>query len=84
MNSSEKERNAAEVERAVDDYYKTLYISDYVGETFDGVVSGVTGFGVFVEQPQPYGVCTDVAVFVGDVATHRNLARRAPGVVAHR
>lgn len=49
LQSSEKERNAAEAERAVDDYYKTLYISDYVGETFDGVVSGVTGFGVFVE-----------------------------------
>ena len=47
--SSEKERNAAEAERAVDDYYKMLYISDYVGEEFDGVVSGVTGFGVFVE-----------------------------------
>jgi ribonuclease R len=47
--SSEKERNAADAERAVDDYYKMLYISDYVGEEFEGVVSGVTGFGVFVE-----------------------------------
>ncbi len=47
--SSEKERNAQEAERAVDDYYKMLYISDYVGEEFCGIVSGVTGFGVFVE-----------------------------------
>ncbi len=47
--SSDKERNAIEAERAVDDYYKLMYISDYVGESFDGVVSGVTGFGVFVE-----------------------------------
>jgi ribonuclease R len=47
--SSEKERNAIEAERAVDDYYKLLYISDYVGEVFDGVISGVTGFGIFVE-----------------------------------
>lgn len=47
--SSEKERNAIEAERAVDDYYKILYISNYVGEEFDGVVSGVTGFGLFVE-----------------------------------
>jgi ribonuclease R len=47
--SSEKERNAIEAERAVDDYYKLLYISGYIGEEFDCVVSGVMGFGVFVE-----------------------------------
>lgn len=47
--SSQKEKNAEEAERAIDDYYKMLYISDYEGEEFDGVVSGVTKFGVFVE-----------------------------------
>lgn len=47
--SSEKERNAIEAERSVDDYYKLLYISGYIGEQFDGVISGVTSFGVFVE-----------------------------------
>lgn len=47
--SSEKEKNATEAERAVDDYYKLLFIENYIGEEFDGVVSGVTGFGVFVE-----------------------------------
>ncbi len=48
-NSSEKERNAMEAERAVDDYYKMLYISDFVGDEFEGVISGVTNFGIFVE-----------------------------------
>jgi len=47
--SSEKERNAIDAERAVDDYYKLLYIDGYVGEEFDGVISGVTGFGLFIE-----------------------------------
>lgn len=47
--SSEKERNAIEAEWAVDDYYKILYISGYIGDEFDGVISGVTGFGIFVE-----------------------------------
>ena len=47
--SSEAERNALEAERAMDDYYKMLYIQDYVGEEFDGVISGVTNFGIFVE-----------------------------------
>ncbi len=47
--SSLKERNAQEAERAVDDYYKIMYISNYVGEEFTAVVSGVTNFGVFCE-----------------------------------
>ena len=47
--SSEREKNATEAERAVDDYYKLLYISNYEGEEFEGVISGVTGFGLFVE-----------------------------------
>ena len=47
--SSERERVAQDAERAVDDFYKLLYIEDYVGCEFDGVISGVTGFGVFVE-----------------------------------
>ena len=47
--SSEKEKNAIEAERAVDDFYKILFISNYVGDEFDGTISGVTNFGVFVE-----------------------------------
>ncbi len=47
--SSDKEKNAAEAERAVDDYYKLLYISDFVGEEFSAVISGVTNFGLFAE-----------------------------------
>ena len=47
--SSEQEKNATEAERAVDDFYKILYISGYIGEQFDGIISGVTNFGIFVE-----------------------------------
>ncbi len=49
--SSIKERNAEEAERAVDDFYKMLYIKDYVGYEFTGVISGVMPFGIFVELP---------------------------------
>ena len=49
VQSSEMERNAQEAERAVDDYYKILYISNYEGCEFDGIISGVTAFGFFVE-----------------------------------
>lgn len=49
--SSERERIAQDAERAVDDYYKLLYISDFEGEEFDGIISGVKEFGIFVELP---------------------------------
>lgn len=47
--SSLKEKNATEAERAVDDFYKLLYLSGEVGSEFDGIISGVTKFGLFVE-----------------------------------
>jgi len=47
--SSEKEKNADEAERAIDDLYKARYMSGKIGEEFTGIISGVTAFGVFVE-----------------------------------
>jgi ribonuclease R len=47
--SSERERNAIEAERAVNDMTAAEYMSLRIGEEFEGVISGVTGFGVFVE-----------------------------------
>ncbi len=49
LQASEKEKNAAEAERAVDDYYKLLYISEYIGQEFNALISGVTSFGLFAE-----------------------------------
>ncbi|MDD6995527.1 MAG: VacB/RNase II family 3'-5' exoribonuclease [Candidatus Borkfalkiaceae bacterium] len=46
---SETERTAEEAERTVDDLYAAVYISDYTGQSFDGVISGVTERGFFVE-----------------------------------
>lgn len=47
--SSEKERKAELVERDVKDYYKALFMSDKIGQEFEGVVSSVTSFGMFIE-----------------------------------
>ena len=47
--TSEMEKKATEVERNVDDLYKVKYMEDFIGQEFDGVVSGVTSFGVFTE-----------------------------------
>ncbi|WP_343338313.1 Ribonuclease R [Terrisporobacter petrolearius] len=47
--SSERERAAELAERDVHDYYKACYMADKVGQEFDGTVSSVTSFGMFIE-----------------------------------
>ena len=47
--TSEKEKKADEVERAVDDLYKAKYMENFIGQEFDAVISGVTSFGIFCE-----------------------------------
>lgn len=49
--TSEKERNAVEAEREVDDLKKAEFMADKVGEVFTGIISSVTNFGIFVELP---------------------------------
>lgn len=46
---SERERNAAEAERESVKLKQVEYIQQHLGSAFDGVISGVTKFGVFVE-----------------------------------
>lgn len=47
--SSDMEKNAEEVERAITDYKKCEYMSQFIGETFEGIISGLNGRGFFVE-----------------------------------
>ncbi|MGL5914941.1 MAG: RNB domain-containing ribonuclease, partial [Culicoidibacterales bacterium] len=45
------ERRAIDCERDVNDMKKAEYMLDHIGETFNGIVSSVTNFGIFVELP---------------------------------
>lgn len=45
------ERTAVEAEREVQKRLTILYLQDKVGETYDGIISGVTDFGMFIELP---------------------------------
>lgn len=47
--SSETERRAEEAERETDKLKKAQYMEKHVGECYEGVVSGVTAWGLFVE-----------------------------------
>lgn len=47
--SSETERRAEEAERETDKLKKAQFMENYIGERFEGIVSGVTAWGMFVE-----------------------------------
>lgn len=49
--SSKMERRAVDAEREVDSMKKAEYMADKVGEEFDGIISSVTKFGIFIELP---------------------------------
>ena len=46
---SEQERKATESERTSIKYKQVEFMQNHLGEVFDGVISGVKEFGVFVE-----------------------------------
>ena len=48
IHSSQCERRADEASRDVENWLKTYYMQDKVGEVFSGTVSGMAGFGLFV------------------------------------
>lgn len=49
--NSRKERRAEEAERDVEKLKKVEYMSEHVGECYEGLISGVTNRGMFVELP---------------------------------
>ena len=49
LQCSERGRRADEAEREVDERYRAAWMEKHVGGEFDGVISGVTSFGLFVE-----------------------------------
>lgn len=47
--ASKRERIAEEAERETEDYKMVEYMSDKLGQEFEGIISSVTSFGMFVE-----------------------------------
>jgi len=76
------ERRADEATRDVVRWLKTEYMMDKVGEEFDGIISGVTNFGIFVELAEVYvdGLVHITALggdyYHFDPAKHRLLGER--------
>ncbi|MCI5953186.1 MAG: RNB domain-containing ribonuclease [Lachnospiraceae bacterium] len=64
--SSETERRADEAERETDKLKKVEYMEDRIGENFDGVISGITGWGIYVELPNTVEGLVHVSKLSGD------------------
>ena len=64
--SSARERIAVEAERETTDMKKIEYMAQFVGETFEGVISGVTAFGIFVELENGVEGLVHISTMVND------------------
>lgn len=63
---SAKERRADEAERETDKLKKAQYMLAHIGEEFDGVISGVTAWGIYVELPNTVEGMVHVSKLRGD------------------
>lgn len=64
--SSETERRADEAERETDKLKKVEYMEQHLGEIYEGVISGVTGWGIYVELPNTVEGMVHVSKLPGD------------------
>ncbi len=64
--SSETERRADEAERETDKLKKVEYMESHIDECFDGVVSGVTSWGIYVELPNTVEGLVHISKLPGD------------------
>ena len=63
---SSLERRADEAEREVDKLKKAEYMLDHIGEEFEGVISGITAWGIYVELPNTVEGMVHVSKLFGD------------------
>lgn len=64
VHCSETERRADDATRDVEAWLKTYFMQDHVGEEFEGTISGVTQFGLFVTLDELY---VDGLVHISDL-----------------
>ncbi len=64
--SSEMERRADEAERETDKLKKAQYMEQHIGEVYEGVISGITAWGIYVELPNTVEGMIHVTRLAGD------------------
>ena len=66
QHSSEMERRADEAERETDKLKKVEYMEEHLGEIYEGVISSITSWGVYVELPNTIEGMIHVSMLPGD------------------
>lgn len=66
LQASERELKAVEAEREVDSMKMAEYMEGHIGEEFDGIVSGLTNFGLFVELENLIEGLVHISTLKGD------------------
>ncbi|MCI9486637.1 MAG: ribonuclease R [Lachnospiraceae bacterium] len=79
-----KERKADEAEREVEKMKKCQYMENHTGEVFEGVVSGVTGWGMYVELPNTVEGMVSLSALEGDYYEYDQANHRLVGTSAGR
>ena len=64
--SSKMERCADEAERETDKLKKAQYMEERIGEVYEGVISGITQWGIYVELPNTVEGLIHVSALPGD------------------
>lgn len=64
--SSKMERRADEAERETNKLKKAQYMESHIGDEYDGIVSGVTEWGIYVELPNTVEGMVHVSKLPGD------------------
>ena len=64
--SSEMERRADEAERETDKLKKAEYMESRIGNCYEGVISGITSWGIYVELPDTVEGMIHVSKLPGD------------------
>ena len=82
--SSLTERRADEAEREVEKLKKTEYMTYHIGEEFEGVISGVTAWGIYVELPNTIEGLVHVNSLKGDYFVYNESAHEMVGEVTKK
>lgn len=69
--SSEMERRADEAERETEKLKKAQYMESRIGNVYEGVISGITAWGVYVELPNTIEGMIHVSRLTGDYYYYR-------------
>ncbi len=64
--ASKTERRADEVEREIDKMKKAEYMEAHIGEIYEGVISSITQWGIYVELPDTVEGLIHVSSLEGD------------------